>query len=543
MYHILVLLTSSCIPLGGYFAYDAVGSKEAAIMEGLGIQRSDIGMLYAVYALPNIILVFFGGVAADKLGVRMAALIFVSLVIIGAIIVAAAPNFIIMLLGRFIFGCGQESLTVTQSRVMGRWFRGKELALSFGFSLTVARAGTWAAFIFLPYVSSWRLALWLAAATCLFSGLCTLGFCVLDRIGARHIELDAGGEEIDCTPALALTEDGDEETVVKEQAEEGTGVEALEPEIDLDLDLDLEIKNEKNTNDREQQSMVEGEATGEEENGVEHGAEEEAEMSGEGGMATQPRGMGGKMWKFVLSVWNLPITFWLVAAICAFFYGCIFPWVSFAPDFIQSKYGYSHQATGLLISSISLTSMILSPIFGILIDWIGKRATILAVGGGFMIPTHLYLGLTSLSPLPAVATLGLAISLVPSALWASVPLIVVTESQGMAFGLITSLQNVGLFLVPLIIGWLRDATGSYTAGQIFFAFLGFLALVCSILLWIFDRKRRILELPSEQYRGRVSGAFRSCFQSIRRIGSSNQPFQPLPEPEDLGEEHASESGP
>jgi MFS family permease len=146
-----------------------------------------------------IIIVFFGGMLYDKLGPRRASLLFCSLVLLGATIVAIAHSKLELFAGRFIFGAGSESLIVVQSAIISRWFKGKEMALAFGIALTVSRVGTLFSFnteeLIAHYYGNYRTALWAAAGFCLFSVLCNLVYIVMDRHGEKVLALpkpDAG---------------------------------------------------------------------------------------------------------------------------------------------------------------------------------------------------------------------------------------------------------------------------------------------------------------------------------------------------------------
>jgi nitrate/nitrite transporter NarK len=111
----------------------------------------------------------------------------------------------------------------------------------------------------------------------------------------------------------------------------------------------------------------------------------------------------------------------------------------------------------------------------------------MVVGSLLIIPAHLLLGLTHLSPVLSMTVLGAAFVLVPACIWPSVPLIVDARCVGTAFGLMTAIQNFGLATCPIANGALRDATHSYTASQIMFAAVGFCGLIFSILLLRADR--------------------------------------------------------
>ena len=126
--------------------------------------------------------------------------------------------------------------------------------------------------------------------------------------------------------------------------------------------------------------------------------------------------------------------------------------------------------------------MVFAPFAGRLVDKIGRRASLMILGSILMIPAHLLLGITHITPIFSMIILGAAFVLVPAAMWPSVPLIVSKNRVGTAFGLMTMVQNIGLGLFPWLNGKLFDISGNYKAGQIMFASLGLFGLIFALLL-------------------------------------------------------------
>ncbi|HFE51904.1 MAG TPA: MFS transporter, partial [Bacteroidetes bacterium] len=110
------------------------------------------------------------------------------------------------------------------------------------------------------------------------------------------------------------------------------------------------------------------------------------------------------------------------------------------------------------------------------------------IGSLLMIPAHLLMGITHIYPAWPMIALGAAFVLVPAAMWPSVPLIVPEERVGTAYGLMTTIQNIGLALFPFLNGELRDLTHTYTSSMLMFASLGFFGLIFAILLKRADAK-------------------------------------------------------
>ena len=201
-YRLTVLGLASFMLFGSYFAYDSVGAIETSIIEALHADRAAIGTMYSMYSFAAIAAVLLGGFLIDKIGTRRASLLFSAVLTVGACVVAFAPSVGVMYVGRVIFGMGSEPLVVAQSAILARWFKGKELALSFGIALAVSRLGTLFTFNTEALVAErtgWRSALWLAAALCGVSLLINLVYIAMDRkaepvLGLRE---SGAGDKID----------------------------------------------------------------------------------------------------------------------------------------------------------------------------------------------------------------------------------------------------------------------------------------------------------------------------------------------------------
>ena len=195
--------------------------------------------------------------------------------------------------------------------------------------------------------------------------------------------------------------------------------------------------------------------------------------------------------------------FWLVALLCVLYYSAIFPFQRYAPNFLEVTLGVSSEAAARLFSCFPVLAMILTPFLGLLLDFKCKGATMMMAGAVIMIACHLsFAFLLPLYPQPwlallLVVTLGVSFSLVPAALWPSVPKIIDEKILGSAYCLIFWIQNIGLCLVPLLIGMVLDATGGYTVPMMIFSSFGVLAFIFSFYLKIEDRKKGYgLELPN-----------------------------------------------
>lgn len=202
IYRFTVLLFVAMLTFGSYFAYDSVGAIAPILIRALGVGRESIGQMYTLYSIAAILSVFIGGILIDRIGTRRASFLFSGLVTLGAAIVALAPNLWLLYTGRFIFGWGSESLVVAQSAILARWFKGKELALSFGIALTISRLGTLFSFnteaLIAKYFGNYKMALWAAVLFCLVSLGANLIYILMDRRGEKflHLKEEEGGDKI-----------------------------------------------------------------------------------------------------------------------------------------------------------------------------------------------------------------------------------------------------------------------------------------------------------------------------------------------------------
>ena len=201
-YRFSVLFFVALLSFGSYFAYDIVSAIAPTLIEDLHASRGTVGAFFTAYSVAAILAVLIGGMLIDKLGTRKSSLIFSILVFIGAFIVWQARSIPVLFVGRFIFGAGSEPLIVAQSAILARWFKNKELAFSFGLTLTVSRLGSLFAFntgeLVSSYFGTYRAALFVAMAACGISLLGNLVYIVMDRKGERalHLRDESQGERI-----------------------------------------------------------------------------------------------------------------------------------------------------------------------------------------------------------------------------------------------------------------------------------------------------------------------------------------------------------
>ena len=195
--------------------------------------------------------------------------------------------------------------------------------------------------------------------------------------------------------------------------------------------------------------------------------------------------------------------FWFVALLCVLYYSAIFPFQRYATNFLEVTLQIPASEAADLFRWFPILAMVLTPFLGGFLDNKGKGATMLMIGAIIMIACHLsFAFLLPAFPNKAFAlllivVLGVSFSLVPAALWPSVPKIIDPVILGSAYSLIFWIQNVGLCFVPLLIGIAFEKTGGYVVPMVIFSLFGVLAFIMSFLLKAEDKKKGYgLELPN-----------------------------------------------
>ncbi len=196
-------------------------------------------------------------------------------------------------------------------------------------------------------------------------------------------------------------------------------------------------------------------------------------------------------------------SYWYVVALCFTFYSAIFPFRTFAIDFFTNKLlalqgGLSpseavrilaHKEAGFFNSLLPLSAMIVTPLFGLLSDKVGRRAQFMMFGSILLMPVYLIMAYSNVSLWLPVSMMGIAFSLIPAVMWPSVAYIVEQNRLGTAYALMTLIQQVGFFTLNWLIGWANDYAhagpgnpGGYALGMWIFSVLGFVGLTFAILL-------------------------------------------------------------
>ena len=154
--------------------------------------------------------------------------------------------------------------------------------------------------------------------------------------------------------------------------------------------------------------------------------------------------------------------FWYLAILCVLFYSGVFPFLFYATDLMINKYNVNPNLAGSIPALLPFGTIFLTPLFGAIYYKKGKGATIMIIGSIILIVVH---GVLSIPFLKAwwlaagmVIILGIGFSLVPAAMWPSVPKIIPEKRLGTAYAVIFWIQNIGLWAIPLLLGVVLNAT-------------------------------------------------------------------------------------
>jgi MFS family permease len=188
-------------------------------------------------------------------------------------------------------------------------------------------------------------------------------------------------------------------------------------------------------------------------------------------------------------LFNFGLSYWLIVALCVVFYSAIFPFQTFAVKFFMEAHGTSREFGGFLSSMLTLFAMIATPLFGLWVDRIGKRALLMMCGSLLLIPVYLMMAYTHINLYVPMAMMGIAFSLIPAVMWPSVAYLVDQSKLGTAYGLMTMIQNIGFGGFNLLVGWANthsqagvDNPGGYNLGMWIFSVLGLLGVLFAFLL-------------------------------------------------------------
>lgn len=195
----------------------------------------------------------------------------------------------------------------------------------------------------------------------------------------------------------------------------------------------------------------------------------------------------------------------LISLLCVFFYCCIISFKKFATAILIPRFGADaavefERTASFMVSMIPFFTVVFTPLFGGLVDKVGKATTWMITGSVLVFAAHLIIAFAPAQPIfgyIGIAILGVGYSLVPAAMWPSVPKIVPEKNLGTAYSLIYWIQNMGMLLVPIFVGGILERKSGVEAAvsaEYIFIGLGIVAITVSLLLFFSSKKNPQLQL-------------------------------------------------
>ncbi len=400
--------------LAAYFFTDVMSPLKTMLETEMHWDSSDYGFFTSAYGWFNVFLfmLLFGGYILDKKGIRFTGQFSAGLMVLGAFIKylgisspalvgqqvfgISAPVFWASI-GFAIFAVGCEVSGITVTKVIVKWFKGKEMAMAMGVQVALARLGMALAMIItVPVANAFH-----SVPAPVLLGAVLLCIGLLAFIGYTF----------------------------------------------MDRKLDAEVKN--------------GDSQEEEEG-------------------------------FKLSDVKVILTnkgFWLIALLCVLFYSSVFPFLKYATDLMVNKFDVDIKLAGSIPGLLPFGTILLTPLFGGIYDKKGHGASIMILGALMLFLVHVVFTIPALNnwivAVVLMVVLGIAFSLVPSAMWPSVAKIIPEKQLGTAYALIFWIQNIGLMGVPFLVGKVldrycktvgADGTPSYDYTLVMAIFAGFALL-------------------------------------------------------------------
>ena len=194
--------------------------------------------------------------------------------------------------------------------------------------------------------------------------------------------------------------------------------------------------------------------------------------------------------------------FIMIALLCVFLYCCVISFKKFGTTIMIPRFGMDAEAAATMVASIAFFPVIFTPLFGALVDKVGKATSWMILGSVIVFLAHIIIGFAPASDAwgyLSICFLGIGYSLVPSAMWPSVPKIIPEKNLGTAYSMIYFIQNLGMLTVPIFAGrilgneQLDKVVRSVHAEYIFIG-LGVVAISVSLLLKLSAKKNPQLAL-------------------------------------------------
>lgn len=534
----LVLFLVSFLMACNYYCYDI----PAALLKQLGDEfvydqnfEAMYDLLYSIYSVPNIFLPMVGGVLVDKVGLYLSLNLFSALILAGQLVLSigcSLHSLPLMLVGRFLFGLGGESISVAQSALVERWFTMGELAFALGASLSLARFGSVINNALSPYVATSAFSVaapfWFGSALCLVALGCGFLLLFLDRRATESIRADAALDVMPSPPPMTRFHPSPtpspQPSPIHSPASYSGMVVAHEPPQALQAPQAPQPPQKSAAGqppEPDKPVLLLPSSMG--------AQQMPTRRSARSRLHACCASLRHSVTAVSVEVRQLPRPFWLLTLLCAIVYGAVLPfnnvasqllldrdyfpqgshWKLASPPKLKRASGDSDDGTNITTTTTSspsssssydfifdgrpppgvdclrpsgqrtpfcraqakaqLTanlvmsepyslSALLTPLLGAAVDRCGGRSALIVLSSAALVVVHLLLGFTSLPASYVLVGLGLGYSIFASVVWPAIPAVVERRLLGTAYGLVTSVQNFGLFVLPLVVSLVLQLT-------------------------------------------------------------------------------------
>ena len=401
-----IALACLVVPMfGSYFFDDMFSSISFLFSDPSRLELGWDAAGYGLYTSGYSVLCVFGGLIVcgmllDRWGVRITGSIFVGMMTAGAALVLWAitsglnpkQSLTVAYAGCMLFGLGSEIAGVAVTRSIARWFKDGPMAFAMGLQLAIARLGTAFALVMAP-----RLVGGQAGQGAVAPGIIPLG------VTARPAILGLGLLLLGCVLWAVF----------------------------VALDAKRFPVKPGMTADGKPGMTDDGKP------GKDDGKSEGFRLADVGKILTNKR-------------------FILISLLCVFFYSSIIAFKMFAGAILVPRFDVPAEAASWMVSMLPFATVVFAPLFGILVDKFGHGTRWMLSGAVLALTAHLLLAFAP-QGVPfwgylSMVFLGFGYSLVPAAMWPSVPRIVPDKVLGTAFSLIYWIQNLGLMLFKMLAG-------------------------------------------------------------------------------------------
>jgi MFS family permease len=193
-----ILALVSAAMYGNFYVYDSIGPLADILQQQRGYNDTQIGILNAIYNLPNVVLILVGGILVDRFGVARMMLLTTGVCLLGAVLTAYSPSFAGMAAGRLLFGIGAETFNIAGLAAIAQYFSAGNLAFAMGLTLAIGRAGSYSAdmsptWFARAYHEGWQPPLVIAAVIAATSFAAAVGYWGVDRRGGGNAQIPKSG--------------------------------------------------------------------------------------------------------------------------------------------------------------------------------------------------------------------------------------------------------------------------------------------------------------------------------------------------------------